>query len=205
MSSEPKRRQERFQVNFTVRFGMEREFVQEFVENLSTGGFFVRGAHRLEEGEHIVIELDLPGFDTFIVTAEVAHVITPAEASEGGRRPGAGLKIVATPEGFDAAMRAYLVRLKRRRDHLAFVGSDEIRQLVSRAGYQVRPLPAPNALPTMLRTIQTRVVAVLVSRSLYGPYATTLEKAGMANILHTIDYSEEFDDILRVMDLSLER
>lgn len=204
MSEGPKRRQERFQVNFSVRFGMAREFVQEYAENLSTGGLFVRGAHRLTEGEHIVIELDLPGFDTFIVTAKVAHLISPAEAADSNRKPGAGLSIIATPEGFDDAMRAYLVRLGERHGRLVFVGSDEIRQLVSMAGYQVRPLPAPNALGPALETASATVVAVLVTRSLYGHYATVADKLGVSNLVQTIDYADEFDDILRLLDLRIE-
>jgi Tfp pilus assembly protein PilZ len=204
MNEGVKRRQKRYRVNFTVRFGTAREFVEEYAENLSTGGLFVRGAHGLTDGEPLVIELDLPGFDTFIVTAKVAHVITPAEAGETNRRPGAGLTIVNTPEGFAEAMRGYLLRLGKRRDHLVLVAADEIRTLASEAGYQTRPLPAPSALATVIKSVQAPVLAVLVGRGLYGPYASAAETSGVSDLVYTIDYVEEFDEILRILDTRLD-
>jgi hypothetical protein len=204
MNEGAKRRQKRYRVNFSVRFGAAREFVEEYAENLSTGGLFVRGAHGLTEGEPLVVELDLPGFDTFIVTAKVAHVISPAEAVESNRRPGTGLTIINTPEGFAEAMRGYLLRLGKRRDHLVLVADDEIRSLVTEAGYLTRPVPAPSALGTVLSTVQGQVLAVLVGRSLYGPYSSAAAAVGASDLVFTIDYVEEFDELLRILDSRLD-
>jgi hypothetical protein len=101
-------------------------------------------------------------------------------------------------------MRGYLLRLGKRRDHLVLVAADEIRALVSEAGYQTRPVPAPSALGTVLATVEVPVLAVLVGRSLYGPYSTAAGVAGVQDLVFTIDYIEEFDDILRILDSRLD-
>jgi hypothetical protein len=55
-----------------------------------------------------------------------------------------------------------------------------------------------------MEAVSATVVAVLVSRSLYGHYASAAEKIGAPNLVHTIDYADEFDDILRLLDLRIE-
>lgn len=197
------RQEERFRVNFSVRFGIARDFVQEYAENLSSGGLFIRGAHRLTPGEQMVIELDLPGYDTFVVTAKVAHVITPAEALESNRRPGAGLSIVATPDGFSDAMHEYLIRLGRRRDFMVLASDHEVRTLFEESGYQTGLVPAPHELPGLLANFECPIVAVLVSRSLYGPFMSAAQAAGRPDVIFSIDYIEEFEEILRALDQNL--
>ena len=53
------RQEERFRVNFSVRFGIARDFVQEYAENLSSGGLFIRGAHRLAPGERAWLSTEI--------------------------------------------------------------------------------------------------------------------------------------------------
>lgn len=204
MSSTTQRRQPRYPVNFSVRFGAAREFVQEYAENLSTGGLFVRGAHRLGEGEQVLIEIDLPGYDTFIVTARVAHVLSPEEAQESGRHPGAGLTIQNQPNGFSDAMRTYLLRLGKRRDHIVLVSDEAMREMIGEAGFQVRSVPPPNALSAVVNTVDAPVIAVVVNEQLREPYASAAEAAGLGDLIHTIASLDEFEDTLRALDRRLE-
>lgn len=201
---EPARQQLRYRVNFSVRFGAAREFVQEYAENLSTGGLFVRGAHRLEKDEQVVIEIDLPGFETFIVTAKVAHVIGPAEAAAADRKPGAGLQITSTPKGFQDAMRSYLLRLGRRRDYMALVGLDSLRTMLEEAGFQTRPVPAPNALTHVITSVGMPLVAIVVPEALYEHYAKAAEAAGIADLVSIADTTDGFEELLRTLDQRIE-
>ena len=194
------RKDERFRVALSVRYGSARDYVRDYAENLSRGGLFINGAHNLQLGSRVRIELDLPGFDTFMVSAEVAHVIDPASAARLGRKPGAGLSIVQTPSGFAEAMHSYLLRLGLRRDHLVFVGDSTIRELFDLAGFQVRPLPPPISLRADIERCPVPVVGVIVTRAQFGPFVAAATVAKLSDLVHEIDYPEEFEHVLRIID-----
>ena len=194
------RKEERYRVHLSVRYAAARDFVRDYAEDLSRGGLFISGAHNLEHGKRVRIELDLPGFDAFVVSAEVAHIIDPVTAAQMGRKPGAGLSIVQTPPGFAEAMHRYLLRLGQRRDHLVFVGDLTIRHLFDEAGYQVRPLPPPISLKAEFERSPVSVVGIIVTREQFGPFVAAATVAKIEDIVHEIDYPEEFEHILRIID-----
>ena len=93
----PQSRAQRHRVHFQVRYGNAEEFLIEYVENLSVGGLFIRGAFNLEPLSEITVELDLPGYKTFSLRARVAHILTPDAARSANRPAGAGVEIVDQP------------------------------------------------------------------------------------------------------------
>jgi uncharacterized protein (TIGR02266 family) len=198
------RKAPRFRVHLSVRYGSARDFVMDYAENMSSGGLFIRGAHDFAPGHRLRVEIDLPGFDTFTVSAEVAHVLGPEAAAACGRQAGVGLAIVQAPEGFSEAMHQYLLRLGKRRDYIVLVEEPGIRHLFAEAGYQVRPLPLSSSLRTALEGSLFPVVGVVVTRASLGPFAAATAAAGVPRLLHTIDSPEEFDDLLRIIDQDLE-
>jgi hypothetical protein len=121
-----------------VRFATAAEFVTEYAENLSAGGLFLRNGHELEPLSKIQVQLDLPGYGTYEVTAKVAHVMDPETAARFNRDPGAGLQLVDVPDGFEEALMGYLARLGKRRDCLLLIQEQDCVELCTNAGYLVQ-------------------------------------------------------------------
>ena len=174
MSGADKRKNERFDVRFKVRFGAAVDFVSEYADNLSVGGLFVRGGHRLEPMAQVEVELELPGYRTIKVQGKVAHIVSPELAAKSGRRPGAGLELTAGPSGWEKDLREYLRRLGRRREIVAGM---------SRASHPV--------------------LAVVVTRARERDYRSVLKEAGIADSLKLLDHEEELDDVLSILDALL--
>ena len=194
------RRHERFAVRLRVSFATALDFVVEYADNLSAGGLFVRGAHALEPLQEVEVDLELPGYQTFRVIARVAHVLGPAMAASAGMKPGAGVEIVRSPEGFDTALTEYLRRLGRRRDVMVLAPLGSAHELLQQAGYNVAPLPMPSELLAATSGQEPPVIGVVVPRSQADDYRSVMDEAGIGDLLHLFDYEEEVDDLLRGLD-----
>jgi hypothetical protein len=203
MGSKADRKSARYRVHMSVRYGSARDFVVEYAQNLSAGGLFIRGAHHLEPLSEITVELNLPGYKTFQVTAQVAHIVTPEMAAGTDNQPGAGVAITKKPEGFEEAMATYLQRLGHRQDYCVLVTSAECRDLLADAGYQVRAAPPVEALVAEIARSETPVLGVVVPRALEAEYTEAATNAGLPDAVHVIDYLDEMDDLLASLDKEL--
>jgi hypothetical protein len=203
MGVKDQRKGARYRVHLSVRYASAREFVVEYARNLSAGGLFIRGAQHLEPLSPITVEISLPGYKTVQVDAQVVHVITPEMAAGTDNKPGAGVAITQSPDGFDEAMSAYLQRLGRRRDRLVLVGDEACRELLQEAGYQTGPAPAVDELVAAIARSDVPVIGVVVSRAQEAEYTAAATKAGMPEVVRSIDYLEEIDELLTQLDAEL--
>lgn len=193
-------RDPRYRVHLEVRFPVALDFVVEYAENLSKGGLFVRGAQGLEPLQDVPIEIELPGAGTFSVTGRVAHILSASNAVAAGRKPGAGFQIIDSPPGFDEALTAYLQRLGRRRDALALSTSAEARTLLEHAGYRSDDAgPADQVVQRIARS-ELPVIAVVVERAHEQAYREAMAAAGEEGLVRAIDYLEELEELLPVLD-----
>lgn len=198
-----KPRSERHRVNLTVKYGTARDFVEDYAENLSVGGLYVRGAYRLEPGQDVFVELELPGYGAFEVSGTVVHVLSPEAATARGRHPGAGISVVGAPAGYVEALRAYLLRLGKRRDHRVLVDDAELREVVKKAGYLVAPAPRAEKLLEVVSEAEELVIGVVVPRSRLQEYENAALSMGAPELVKAADYVEEIDELLTVLDQEL--
>lgn len=198
-----KRRHQRFPARFQVRFKNAVDFVSEYAENLSAGGLFVRGAHRLEPLGEAEVEITLPGYGSHTVRGKVAHVVSPELAAESGRRPGAGIEITQAPDGFADLLGEYLRRLGRRRDVAVLGDEGPPLELLAAAGYRTAPLPPPNELVVAMARSEYPVLAVVVTRAREEQFRPAAEAAGVGDLVHLLDGEEELDDLLARLDTLL--
>lgn len=197
------RRDPRFQVRLNVRFETALEFITEYAENLSHGGMFIRGAHTLQPREQVTVELELPGLGSFKVVAEVAHVITPEQAAALNRKPGAGLSVLRSSKGYRPALREYLFRLGRRKDHVVLAADPLLRHRLEECGYSTDDLPQAAELPPILLEGEQPILAVLVTRADESTYRASLARLDRADCVFGIDFIEELDEILPRIDALL--
>ena len=200
MSGVDKRKNERFDVRFKVRFGAAVDFVSEYADNLSVGGLFVRGGHRLEPMSQVEVELELPGFRSIKVGGKVAHIVSPELAARTGKRPGAGLEITSGPPGFDKELREYLRRLGRRRDVAVLAERGTPLDLMTSSGFHAAPVPEPREIVAAMSRAAHPVLAVVVTRARERDYRSVLKEAGLADSLKLLDHEEELDDVLSILD-----
>jgi hypothetical protein len=198
-----RRRAARYRVHLSVRYETAADFVREYAENLSKGGLFIRRARGLNRHRDVIVELDLPGFGSFQVRAEVVHVITAEMAAEHGRAAGAGLAIRETPDGFEDALSSYLHRLGRRADSLVLAAEEPCARLLVAAGYQVAPVASPEALGETLaaQDHETPLVGVVVPGAEVDPYR--IAAADNAELVVAMDEPREIDEVLVQLDARL--
>jgi hypothetical protein len=200
MSGSNDRRHPRYAVHFTVRFSIAREFVAEYAENLSVGGLFVRGAHRLDPLSEIEIALELPGLGQYTVTGRVAHVIDEELAKKSGRAPGAGMEITSSPPGFDDALLSYLHRLGRRRDHMVLADIEPIRSRLADSGYQAQLAPSAADLAAVIARQEAPVLGVVVHQSHAQDYRAAAIRTGAGEIVRHYGELDDFGAILALLD-----
>ena len=198
-----RRRAARYRVHLSVRYETAADFVREYAENLSKGGLFIRGARGLSRRRDVVVELELPGFGSYQVRAEVVHVISPAMAAEHGRAAGAGLALRDAPDGFEDALASYLDRLGRRADALVLAAGEPAARLLVAAGYQVAAVTSPDSLGDALaaQAADARLVGVVVPGAEVDPYRSAA--AVYADLVVAMDEPRQLDDVLVQLDQRL--
>jgi len=157
------RKYPRSRVHLRVSYKRGDRLVEKFAENLSAGGLFLRNAEGLAQGDVVAIEIELPRHGVFRVNAEVRHALTSA---------GVGMQLRSPPAVFASALAAYLKRLEQRTSAKVFVDADPWRQLLSEAGYEVLPLPAPTELVGVIG--DARAVGLLVPEAAAEQYQSAL-------------------------------
>jgi hypothetical protein len=180
-------------------------FVREYAHDLSNGGLFINGADHLDPLEEVEIEIDLPGLGTHRVLAEAAHVLTVERAQATGRRPGAGLAITQCNSHFREALHKYLLLLGRRKDLCVLVGPPACSVVLQETGYQVAPLPGPEALMETIDTSPIPIAGVVISRSSLDRYTKVALAAGVGDLIIAMDSVDEIDAVLTILDGQLER
>lgn len=200
MSGSDKRKNERFDVRFKVRYGAAVDFVSEYADNLSVGGLFVRGGHRLQPLAEVEVELELPGYRSIKVAGKVAHIVSPELAAKTGRRPGAGVEITTGTPGFEKDLREYLRRLGRRRDVAVLAERGAPLDLLTASGFHAAVVPEPRDVVAGMSRATHPVLSVVVTRARERDYRPALEDAGLGDALRLLDHEEELDDLLTVLD-----
>jgi len=201
MVGRDERKQTRHDVHLAVRYQTAHEFVQEYAENLSQGGLFIRGADSLQPLAEVEVEIVLPGFGQFVVTAEVAHILGGEMAARCGRDPGAGLAITRAPAGFQDALTGYLHRLGRRADATVLTTVAEAGEKIAAAGYSVVPAPEAPELPGWIVRAEQPVVGVVVAAGEVLDYRRVAAAAGAGEIVHAAD--EGVEALLARLDAEL--
>lgn len=187
-----------------MRYSTAREFVQEYAENLSSGGLFITGAHSLDPLQQVTVRIELPGYGEFEVKAEVVHIVQPEQAATFKRPAGAGLAIVEAPMGFDQILKGYLWRLGRRKDYVIMISDEPVGILLGATGYRVKRVPSPDEVTTTLVQSDKPVIGILVPGSQISVYARVLDGIG-DRLLHAIDGFANIDQMLARMDEELLR
>jgi hypothetical protein len=200
------RQHHRHRVHLAVRYARAHEFARAYAEDLSRGGLFIAGAYDLEPLEEVQVDIELPGFGTFSISAEAAHIIRPDRAFQLHCTPGTGMAITEAPDGFHAALTAYLQRLERRAKFVVFVSDEMLRALLANAGYQARPAPDPADLGDVLAQTEAPVCGIVVAREDVEEYRAAAEVADAHDVVIAVesaDDADEADEILALLDLEL--
>jgi Tfp pilus assembly protein PilZ len=203
MGDREDRRDARYRVHLQVRYGVAKDFVVEYAENLSKGGLFIAGAQALAPLQEVTVEIELPGYGRFRVVGEIAHVMDAETAERFGRTAGAGLAITKAPEGFDEALGSYLHRLGSRADHLVLVGDEAYGPPLRDAGYQVEPAPAPEAVAALIARSDIGVIGLVVPRAAVERYAAAAAAAGAGDIVIGVDEPPAMEKVLLRLDAEL--
>lgn len=197
------RRDPRFRVHLEVRYQQAIDFVQEYAENLSKGGLFLRGGQDLQPRQSVLVEIGLPGYGTFKVEAEVAHVLDAEQAAQLGRHPGAGLAITKAPSNYRTALHAYLRLLGRRRDCVAYADQDSMIEALAAAGYDSMAIPPADELTNVLRYAPKPVLGLVVSATAEAEQAAAVNAAGMTDRLHVASTPAQLERLLPTLDAQI--
>ena len=195
----------RYRVHISVRYEAATDFVREYAENLSRGGLFIRGARALGRHRDIEVEIELPGYGTYQVRAEVVHMLDAETAAAQGRTAGAGLAIRDAPAGFGEALAGYLVRLERRADSRVLAADDESARLLTAAGYRVDRVESPAALGERMAQAQAEgaLVGVVVPSAAADTFRRAARDSQAAALVVPMEGPRQIDDVLLELDRRL--
>ena len=186
-----------------MRYATAIDYVREYAENLSKGGLFLSGVTSLKPLSQVTVEVELPGYRTFKVRAQVAHVLDAATAERFGRTPGSGLAILNPSPEFSDALSAYLMRLGKRADHLVFTGHEGIRHVIAAAGYQAEMILSPEGVADALASADAPVAGVVVDPAEELAYRAACEAIGAADLVSTMANANNLGRLLDVLDRQL--
>ncbi|MBW1811661.1 MAG: PilZ domain-containing protein [Deltaproteobacteria bacterium] len=203
MSKDQEPREERHRVHLSVRYETAVDFVTEYAQNLSVGGLFIQGDQNLHLRQQVNVELELPGYKSFQLAAEVVHILDPESADAIGRKPGTGFTIVKSPSGFDKALSSYLERLGRRKDFVVLAANQPCLKMIKDVGFQTSPVPPTSQLVEVIKRSKDQVIAVVVSKEIEHEYAAAAEAGGRPGLVYGIDFLEEIDGLIPRLDEAL--
>ena len=113
-SSKSPRTSPRVEARLEVRYYHRQQFLKEYTENISQGGFFIATGEPLEIGAEVRIELVIPDLAAVLpVTGRVAYRLDEKGAAALGSSPGIGVQITAIDPRTDETLRSYVQRILR--------------------------------------------------------------------------------------------
>ena len=164
---------------------------------------FLRDAEGLELGDQLELQVSLPGFGDFDLSARVAHIIGDREAAGHHRGCGAGLQLVASPDGYGEAIDGYLQRLEHRGESMVLVADDRFALLVAATGYQTMPLPALSELVSAVEHSPAPVVGLIVPKGSCEEVSRAVSGLGRNVVVIPMNDVGELDLVLQGLDLAL--
>lgn len=113
-SSKSPRTSPRVEARLEVRYYHRQQFLKEYTENISQGGFFIATGAPFELGAEVRIELVIPDLAAVLpVTGRVAYRLDEKGAAALGSSPGIGVQITAIDPRTDETLRSYVQRILR--------------------------------------------------------------------------------------------
>jgi uncharacterized protein (TIGR02266 family) len=113
-SSKSPRTSPRVEARLEVRYYHRQQFLKEYTENISQGGFFIATGEPFEIGAEVRIELVIPDLAAVLpVTGRVAYRLDEKGAAALGSSPGIGVQITAIDPRTDETLRSYVQRILR--------------------------------------------------------------------------------------------
>jgi uncharacterized protein (TIGR02266 family) len=113
-SSKSPRTSPRVEARLEVRYYHRQQFLKEYTENISQGGFFIATSEPFELGAEVRIELVIPDLAAVLpVTGRVAYRLDEKGAAALGSSPGIGVQITAIDPRTDETLRSYVQRILR--------------------------------------------------------------------------------------------
>lgn len=92
-SDSDRRGHDRAPIELKVEYKRQNAFFADFTRNISRGGTFIRTTRPLPIGTEFLFKLFVPKLDEPLhLIGEVQWIVTEAEAEEGGREPGMGIR-----------------------------------------------------------------------------------------------------------------
>lgn len=188
-------------MHLAVRYTNAEQFVADYVENLSIGGLFIAGAHKMPLLTETDVQVELPGQGSWTVRAKSVFIIDENAARTSGRKAGAGMEITGKPPGFDDALLGYLLRLGQRRDHSVMVGDVAGIRVITDAGYRVIGLESPEEAASLLDDVLVKLVAVLLPPDQIDEYMTRMGSRGAALVIGVKNEGDMPDILARIDSL----
>jgi uncharacterized protein (TIGR02266 family) len=190
----------RHRVHLNVRYKTAQEFVENYAQDLSDGGLFIRGAERVAMNTQVEVEVELPGFGTYKVAGRVAHILDAERAAEVDKAPGAGLELTTCTIEFTDALERYIGRLERRREAFVVGTSTLVCSHVERFGYRSLEVKSAADLAAEIARSDGVVVGIVTGRREEQAFRDAAKIHGLDDLVASIDYLEEVDELLPTMD-----
>lgn len=187
-------------MSLKVVYSSASEFVTEYVENLAAGGVFVTGQIDLDMLREVDVEIAAAGLPGIKIRARPVYVVDPSTARQTGRPIGTGMEITSKPRGFDDVLRAYLIKLGKRREVAVMVGDVPGAARLGDAGFKLIPLEPLEALGFALADALVPVIALVVRPTMKEAYASVAREAGKLIAVYAPAKATDVDDIVHNID-----